>query len=54
MLVNEDSPSEAADNWDLPLQAIFEVIDYCQSHQDLLQQEAEIERQYLEESRSFN
>ncbi len=49
MIVNEDTLSEAADNWDLPLQAIVEVIDYCQSHQDLLQQEAEMERKYLEE-----
>ena len=49
MLVNEDTPSEAADNWDLPLQAIFEVIDYCESNQTLLEEEAELERQYLEE-----
>ncbi len=49
MLVNGDSPSDAADNWELPIQAIFEVIDYCESNQALLEQEAEMERQYLEE-----
>ncbi|MDJ0510895.1 MAG: hypothetical protein QNJ64_16810 [Crocosphaera sp.] len=49
MIVNEDTPFEAAENWDLPLQAIFEIIDYCKSNQALLEQEAEMERKYLEE-----
>jgi len=40
---------EAADNWDLPLGAIEEVIRYCQTHQSLLQQEAEEEGRYLED-----
>ena len=49
MLVNEDTPEAAAENWDLPLAAIEEVIEYCQTHQALLHQEAEEERHYLEE-----
>ncbi|MFN7216357.1 MULTISPECIES: hypothetical protein, partial [Microcystis] len=49
MLVNGDTILEAADNWDLPLGAIEEVIRYCQTHQSLLQQEAEEEGHYLEE-----
>lgn len=49
MIVNEMTPEEAADNWDLPLEAIKESIEYCETHQDLLKQEAEIERRHLEE-----
>ncbi|MFM7713649.1 MAG: hypothetical protein ACKO7A_13350, partial [Microcystis sp.] len=48
MLVNGDTILETADNWGLPLAAIQEVIRYCQTHQSLLQQEAEEERLYLE------
>ena len=33
LLVNGDTVLEAADNWDLPLAAIQEVICYCQTHQ---------------------
>jgi hypothetical protein len=49
MIVNNEIPSEAADNWDLPLAAISEVIEYCQTHQELLKKEALEERRYLEE-----
>ncbi|MGK7876851.1 MAG: hypothetical protein AB4426_27250 [Xenococcaceae cyanobacterium] len=49
MLVNGDTPSEAADNWNLPLPAILEVISYCETNRELLQQEAEEEHRYLEE-----
>lgn len=49
MLVNGDTLEEAADNWNLPLAAMQEVIGYCETHQELLQQEAEAERLYLEE-----
>ena len=43
LLVNGDTILEAADNWDLPLGAIEEVIRYCQTYQSLLPQEAEEE-----------
>lgn len=49
MVVNEMTLEEAADNWDLSLEAIKESIEYCETHQDLLKQEAEIERRHLEE-----
>ena len=49
LLVNGDTVLEAADNWDLTLAAIQEVIRYCQTHRSLLQQEAAEERRYLEE-----
>jgi uncharacterized protein (DUF433 family) len=49
MIVNKETPEEAAENWDLPLNAIREAIEYCQTHQELLKREAEEERRYLEE-----
>ena len=49
MLVNQDTKEEAADNWDLPLAAVEEIIRYCESHRELLGQEAESEGRYLEE-----
>jgi uncharacterized protein (DUF433 family) len=48
MLVEEMTPEETALDWDLPLAAVEEAIKYCQTHQDLLKQEAEAERRYLE------
>ncbi len=47
MIVNEETPEEAAENWDLPLEAIAEVIKYCESHQELLKQEAAEERRIV-------
>jgi hypothetical protein len=49
LLVNGDTVLEAADNWDLPLDAIDEVIRYCESHQDLLKLESDEERSRLVE-----
>ena len=49
MIANEMSVEEAADNWDLPLDAIDEVIRYCESHQVLLKLEADEERSRLVE-----
>ena len=48
MNVNEMTTEEAADNWDLPLTAINEVINYCEANRELLKQEAEEERRRLE------
>ena len=49
MIVNEMSPTEAADNWELPLAAIEEVIEYCSTHESLLKQEAQEGRRRLQE-----
>jgi hypothetical protein len=48
MIINEMTVQEAALNWELSLAAIGEIIDYCETHQTLLQQEAEQERYLLE------
>jgi uncharacterized protein (DUF433 family) len=49
MIVNEMTTEEAADNWDLPLAAIHEAINYCEANRELLKREAEEERRRLEE-----
>ncbi len=46
--VNEMTIEEAADNWDLPLTAIHEVINYCEANRELLKQEAQEKRRRLE------
>ena len=43
MLANELTPEEVAENKDLSLAAVKEAIEYCESHQDLLRKEAQIE-----------
>jgi hypothetical protein len=47
MIANQLSLDQAAENWDLSLAAINEVIRYCESHQELLKLEAEEERSRL-------
>ncbi|NJS09458.1 MAG: hypothetical protein HC789_03290 [Microcoleus sp. CSU_2_2] len=47
-IANGMSPEQAAENWDLPLSAIYEAINYCESHQELLKLEADEERYRLE------
>ena len=49
MIANEMSVEETADKWDLPLDAIDEVIRYCESHQELLKLESDEERYRLVE-----
>ena len=48
MIVNEMTETDALYNWDFPLEAIHEIIEYCQTHQELLQSEALEERRLLE------
>ncbi|MBW4660211.1 MAG: hypothetical protein KME15_16165 [Drouetiella hepatica Uher 2000/2452] len=48
MMTNHMSLEQAAENWDLPISAIEEVIHYCESHQELLKLEADEERHRLE------
>jgi hypothetical protein len=48
MVTNQLSPEQAAENWELPLPAIDEAIQYCESHQELLKLEADEERYRLQ------
>ena len=47
MITNRMSVEEAADNWDLSLDAIDEIIRYCESHLNLLKLEADEENYRL-------
>lgn len=49
VIANEMTLEQAAENWDLPLAAIQEALQYCETHQDLLRLEAEEERHRLQE-----
>jgi uncharacterized protein (DUF433 family) len=49
MLSNNMTPDEVAENWELSLSAIQEIIRYCETHQDLLRLEAEEERCRLQD-----
>lgn len=46
-LTNGMSASEAAESWDLPLQACEEIFAYCEANKALLEAEANEERQRL-------
>lgn len=49
MKINHMSPSQAAENWNLPVAAIDEVVSYCETHRELLQLEAEEESYRLQQ-----
>lgn len=51
MIVNEMTPEECAEDWDLPLAAIHEAIEYCEIHQGLIEAEAAQERASLDTNR---
>jgi hypothetical protein len=40
-------PREAAENWDLPLEACEEILVYCEANKALIEAEASEERQRL-------
>jgi hypothetical protein len=46
-ITNQMSAEQAAENWDLPLAAIHEIIDYCENNQELLKLESDQERYRL-------
>lgn len=48
MQVNQMNDAEAAENWDLPLEAISEIVRYCEASRDLLRAESDEEKLYLE------
>ena len=50
MIVNKMSTEEAADNWDLPVDAIREIVDYAERNRDLLGMEADEEMRRLQDA----
>ena len=53
MITNNMSPEQAAENWDLPLAAVQEAIQYCETHHDLLKLES-AEEHYRLRARGIN
>ncbi|MGB3790524.1 MAG: hypothetical protein WA949_21125 [Phormidesmis sp.] len=49
MVTNNMTPEESAEDWDLPLAAIVEAMEYCQLNKDLIAAEADEERRSLDE-----
>ena len=49
MRTNKLSYDEAADDWDLPLEAISEIVEYCELNRRLIQMEAAEELRLLKE-----
>jgi uncharacterized protein (DUF433 family) len=49
MQANQMTPEAAAANWDLPLEAIIEIIRYCETQRELLSLEAAEEHRRLAE-----
>lgn len=50
MRANSMSVEEAADNWDLPVEAVQEIVRYCEAERVLLRMEAEEEEKRLPEA----
>jgi uncharacterized protein (DUF433 family) len=47
MQTNHLTPAEAADNWELPVEAVEEIVRYCETNRALLKMEADEERRRL-------
>lgn len=47
MLVNNQTKEQAAEDWDLPMEAVDEIVDYCEQNRALLEMEADEERSRL-------
>jgi uncharacterized protein (DUF433 family) len=47
LLANERSVEETAENWDLPVEAVEEIVRYCETNRDLIGMEAEEEKRFL-------
>src|SRR5207247_173103 len=44
MLVNHESVEDAARNWDIPIEAVEEIVKYCEENEALLDAEDQEER----------
>ena len=51
MIANKLSIDEAADNWELPVEAVHEILEYCETNKVLLEMEAAEELRRLEEEK---
>lgn len=49
MWANKMTPEEVAQDYDLPVEAVYEALDYYENHRELLEAEAEEEREWLKQ-----
>jgi hypothetical protein len=49
MLANRRTPEETAENWELPLEAVEEIVRYCETNRNLIGMEADEEKRFLRE-----
>lgn len=49
MLANRMTPEEASENWELSLDAIAEIVRYCEANRELIGMEADEEKRFLHE-----
>ncbi len=49
MIANKDTIEETAEDWSLPLEAVREIVRYCEDNRQLLEMEADEELRLLEE-----
>lgn len=47
MLANHRSLEETAENWELPLEAVEEIVRYCEANRELLGMEADEEKRFM-------
>lgn|SRR5689334_781366 len=46
------TPEQAAENWNVPLEAVLECVDYCEKHADVLRQDWEEEEKAIARMRA--
>lgn len=50
MRANGMTVEQAAENWELPVEAVHEIVAYCSTHQDLIGMEADEEKRSLQDA----
>ncbi len=50
MLTNKMTPEEAAEDWDLPLEVVQEIVCYCEANYSLITMECEEEKRALQDA----
>jgi hypothetical protein len=49
MLANKRDFKETAENWELPVEAVMEIVRYCEANRELIGMEAEEEKRLMED-----
>lgn len=47
MVANKMTPEQTAKNWDLPVEVVYECVDYCKENESLIRMEAEETERWL-------